>query len=325
MKRSAVAILLLAILCPACAWAQSEASYPARALRWIVPFPAGGSTDSVARLVARDLAKTLGQSVLVDNRPGAGGLLGMEAVLNLPADGHTLAYATISTLAVLPLAHAKPSYDPLRDFVTVTQLATLPYVISAHPSVPAKSVADFVKLARAKPGTINYGSTGYGTGTHLTAEYFSSTTGIKLVHVPYKGDAPGLLDLMSGQIAIAVFPPVAVLPHLKSGRLRGLAVTSLERTSALPDVQTVAEAGYSGFEAASWHGVALRSSSPAAIVRRLHKDISTIVLRPGEVRSTIESTGSKAVGNTPEEFEAYVRSEIRKWKAVISDAAIRID
>ncbi len=316
---------LIALACSTSAHAQTDAGYPARALRLIVPFAAGGTTDTVARLVARELTKSLGQSIVVENRPGAGGLIGAEAVLKLPADGYTLAFATISTLAVLPLAQTKPSYDPLKDFALVTQLATLPYIVVAHPSLPAHSLPQLVKLARAKPASISFGSPGYGTGAHLTAEYLSSVTGMKLIHVPYKGDAPGTIDLVAGQIATAVFPPISLMPHVRSGRLRALAVTSSERSTALPDTPTVAESGYPGFESSSWNGIAVRAGTPEAIVRRLHKDIAAILTDNQQVRGNIESSGSKVVGNTPEEFAAYVRGEIAKWRSVIAKAAIKID
>src|SRR5215217_2276738 len=198
--RLSAVFALAAAACVTPARSQTDTAYPARALRLIVPFAPGGTTDSVARLVAREATKSLGQSIVVENRAGAGGLIGAEAVLKLPADGYTLAFATISTLAVLPLAQAKPSYEPLRDFVPVTQIATLPYVLAAHPSLPAHSLPQLVKLARAQPKSITYGSPGYGTGAHLTAEYLSNVTGMKLVHIPYKGDAPGSIDLIAGQI-----------------------------------------------------------------------------------------------------------------------------
>src|SRR5215217_2153862 len=194
------ALVLLLVASSMDAYSQTDAGYPSRPLRLIVPFAPGGTTDTVARLVARESAKSLGQSVVVENRAGAGGLIGAEAVLKLPADGYTLAFATISTLAVLPLAQTKPSYDPLKEFALVTQIATLPYVLAAHPSLPAHSVPQLVKLARAQPKSITYGSPGYGTGAHLTAEYLSNVTGMKLVHIPYKGDAPGSIDLIAGQI-----------------------------------------------------------------------------------------------------------------------------
>jgi tripartite-type tricarboxylate transporter receptor subunit TctC len=290
-----------------------------------VPFAAGGTTDTIARLVAREVTKPLGELVVVENRPGAGGLIGAEAVLKLPADGYTLAFATISTLAVQPIVQTRPSYDPLKDFAPVTQIATLPYVLAAHPSLPAHSVPQLVKLARAKPASISYASPGYGTGAHLSAEYLSSVTGMKLVHVPYKGDAPGTIDLVAGQIAIALFPPISLLPHVKSGRLRALAVTSLERSSALPDTRTVAESGYPGFESGSWNGIAVRAGTPETIVRRLHKGIVTVLTESQQVRANIESSGSKVVANTPEQFGDYVRGEIVKWRRVVATAAIKID
>ena len=320
-----VVTLCLIALCGASAHAQTEPTYPSRPLRLIVPFAPGGTTDTVARLVARELSKSLGQSVVVENRAGAGGIIGAEAALKLPADGYTLAFATISTLAVQPLVQAKPSYDPLKDFALVTQIATLPYVLAAHPSLPAHSLAQLVKLARAQPRSISYGSPGYGTGAHLTAEYLSNVTGMKLVHVPYKGDAPGTIDLVAGQIALAVFPPISLAPHIKSGRIRALAVTSLERSSALPDTPTVAESGYPGFESGSWNGIAVRAGTPEAIVRRLHKEIAGTLTNNQEVRAYIESSGSKVVANTPEEFAAYVRSENEKWRRVIATAGIKIE
>jgi tripartite-type tricarboxylate transporter receptor subunit TctC len=319
------AALWLIALCSASAHAQTEATYPSRPLRLIVPFAPGGTTDTVARLVARELTKSLGQSVIVENRAGAGGLIGAEAALKLPADGYTLAFATISTLAVQPLVHAKPSYEPLKDFALVTQIATLPYLLAAHPSLPVHSLPQLVKLARAQPRSISYGSPGYGTGAHLTAEYLSNVTGMKLVHVPYKGDAPGTIDLVAGQIALAVFPPIALAPHVKSGRVRALAVTSLERSTALPDTPTVAESGYPGFESGSWNGIAVRTGTPEAIVGRLHKEIAGLLTRNQEVRAYIESSGSKVVANTPEEFAAYVRSENEKWRRVIGTAGIKIE
>jgi tripartite-type tricarboxylate transporter receptor subunit TctC len=314
-----------ACACASPARAQTDAAYPSRPLRLIVPFAPGGTTDSVARLVARETTKSLGQSIVVENRAGAGGLIGAEAVLKLPADGYTLAFATISTLAVQPLLQAKPSYDPLKEFALVTQIATLPYVVAAHPSLPAHNVRELVKLARAKPASISFGSPGYGTGAHLTAEYLSSVTGMKLVHVPYKGDAPGTIDLIAGQIATAVFPPIALVPHIKAGKLRALAVTSLARSTSLPDTPTVAESGYPGFESGSWNGIAVRAGTPEAIVRRLHKDIAAVLAENQQVRGNIEASGSKVVGNTPDEFGAYVRGEIAKWRSVIAKAGIRID
>ena len=316
---------VIAAVCALPAHAQTDAAYPSRALRLIVPFAPGGTTDTIARLVARELTKSLGQSVIVENRPGAGGLIGAEAVLKLPADGYTLAFGTISTLAVQPVVQAKPAYDPLKDFVPVTQIAALPYVLAAHPSLPVQSLPQLVKLARAKPQSISYASPGYGTGAHLTSEYLSSTTGMKLVHVPYKGDAPGTIDLVAGQVAIALFPPVSLVPHVKAGRLRALAVTSVERLGTLPETRTVAESGYPGFESGSWNGIAVRAGTPDAIVRRLHREIVAVLKESQQVRASIEAGAARIVASTPEQFGDYVRGEIAKWRRVVATAGIRIE
>ena len=266
--------------------AQSDPAYPTKPLRLIVPFAPGGTTDTSARLVSRELTKALGQQIIVENRPGAGSLVGTEAVLKLPADGYTLALATISTLAVLPLANPKVTYDPLRDFVPVTLIATLPYLIAVHPSLPATSLPQLVKLAKAKPRSISFGSPGHATGAHLTSEYLCSTTGIKLVHVPYKGDAPGVIDLVAGHIPMAVFPPLGMVPHVKTGRLRAIAVTSLERTTALPETKTVAESGYPGFESSSWNGIAVRDRNARADrAAALQGDRGHTRAQPGRARA----------------------------------------
>ena len=300
-------------------------SYPSKPIRLIVPFSPGGTTDTIARLVAREMTTALGESVVVENRPGAGGLIGAEAVLKLPADGYTLALATISTLAVKPIVQKKPSYDPLNDFTPVTQIAKLPYILAAHPSLPVRSLPQLVKLARANPASIAYASPGYGTGAHLSAEYLSGTTGMKLVHVPYKGDGPGTIDLVAGQVEIALFPPISLLPHVKSGRLRALAVTSLERSSVLPDTRTVAESGFPGFESGSWNGIAVRAGTPETIVQRLFGVIVNVLTQSKQVRANIESSGARVVANTPQQFGDYVRGEIEKWRRVIATAGIKID
>jgi|RhiMethySRZTD1v2_1073278.scaffolds.fasta_scaffold20527_5 tripartite-type tricarboxylate transporter receptor subunit TctC len=316
--------VLIAAACAMPVHAQTDV-WPARVLRLIVPFAPGGTTDTIARLVARELTKPLGQTVIVENRPGAGGLIGAEAALKLPADGYTLLFATISTMAVQPALQTKLSYEPLKDFTPVTLISTLPYVIASHPSLPARSVPDLVKLARAKPASITYASPGVGTGAHLTSEYLASVTGMKLVHIPYKGDAPGTIDLIAGQVMVAVFPTIGLVPHVKAGRARALAVTSLERATSLPDVRTVAEQGYPGWESGSWNGIAVRAGTPEAIVRRLHKEVATILTENQQVRGTIESAGSRIVASTPEQYAEYIRGEIAKWRKVVATAGIKTE
>ncbi len=299
-------------------------TYPSKPVRLVVPFAPGGGIDTIARIIGQRLGEALGQSIVIENRPGAGGLIGFESILKAPADGHTLVMGTISTLAVIPATQSKPSYDPLRDYAAVTQIASVPYVIASHPSLPVRTLGEMVALAKARPGQISYGSTGYATGTHLTAEYFSRLASVQLTHVPYKGDGPGLTDLMGGQIQLGFFTTIITPQHVRSGRLRALAVTSATRARELPAVPTVAESGYPGFQSSSWQGIAVRAGTPAPIVRRLNEEIVRILNQP-EVRTSLENQGNTVVASTPEQFEKFIGTEIAKWKRVIEDAKIRID
>ena len=319
---SAALLHMLLSLTPHSASAQSEA-YPVKPVRIIVPFSAGGGTDTIARVLAQKLTEAWSQSVIVENRPGAGGAIGIDAVLKAPADGYTLGIGTISTLAIGPATQVKPRYDALADFAHVTLVSTVPYNIVAHPSLPARTLGEFVRLARSKPLLLNYGSAGYATGTHLTAEYFSSVTGVKMVHVPYKGDAPALIDLLSGHITAGFFTMTLMTQHILSGKLRGLAVMSPQRSPKLPNVPTVAESGYPGFASQSWQGVSLRAGVPPEIVRKLSTDL-TRILSMAEVRNAIEAGGNTVAPGSPEDYERFITSEIAKWKKVITSAGIRI-
>ena len=301
-----------------------QAQYPLKPVRIIVPFAPGGGTDTIARVLAQKLTESWNQTVIVENRPGAGGLIGFESVLKAPADGYTLGMGTISTLAVIPATQAKPRYDPLKDYAAVTLISTVPYVMVAHPSLPARTLGEFVKFARSKPGQISYGSAGYATGTHLTAEYLSSVTGIKLVHVPYKGDAPALIDLMAGQISTGCFTMIIMGQHIRAGRIRGIVVLSAQRSPQLPDVPTAIESGYAGVTSESWQGISVRAGTPPDIVRKLNADIVR-VLNSAEVRASIEAQGNNVAPGTPENFERFIAGEITKWKQVIATAGIRIE
>jgi len=312
------------ILCTGPGSVAAQDPYPAKPLRVIVPFPSGGGIDTIARVLGQKLSEAMGQPVLVDNRPGAGGLIGFESTLRAPADGYTLAVGTISTLAVIPVTQAKPSYDPLKDFMPVTMISTVPYVLVAHPSVPVRTLGELVRLAKARPGSIAYGSTGYATGTHLTAEYFSNVAGIKLVHIPYKGDGAAVVDLMSGQVSTGFFTTIIMGQHIRTGRLRGIAVTSATRSRELPDVPTFAESGYPGFRSESWQGIVVRAGTPPVIVRRLNTELVRILGLP-DVRGSIEAQGNTISAGTPEDFERFIVAEIVKWRQVINTAQIRID
>ncbi|OGA49968.1 MAG: hypothetical protein A3G24_07865 [Betaproteobacteria bacterium RIFCSPLOWO2_12_FULL_62_13] len=320
LLRSFIFVLMPLALAPG-AGAQS---YPAKPIRLIVPYAPGGDTDIVARLITPKLSETLGQQVVVDNRPGAGSLIGTEAMLRAPADGYTLAMGTISSLAVLPVTKSNVSYDPVKDIAPIILVTTVPYVLVIHPSVPARSVADLVKLAKSRPGELSYGTPGIATGIHLTAEYFSSVAGIKLVHVPYKGGAPSVVDLVAGNISLVFSTFSTTGQHLKSGRLRGLAIASRARTKDFPAVPTMSESGYRGFEASTWHGVVARAGTPRPRVTRLNAEIARIV-NTDDVRSALLNAGFDIAAGPAEDFERFVRSEIDKWKKVATVANLRID
>lgn len=298
--------------------------YPVKPIRLIVPYTPGGDTDIVARHIAPKLGEALKQQVIVDNRPGAGSLIGTEAMLRAPADGYTLAMGTISSLAVLPVTKSGVPYDPVKDIAPVILLTVVPYVLHVHPSIPARSVAELVKLAKSRPGQMTYGTPGIATGVHLTTEYFSSVAGVKLVHVPYKGSAPLLVDFFAGNISLAFSTLSTTGQHLKSGRLRALAIAAGARAKDFPAMPTMSESGYRGFEASTWHGVVARAGTPRQIVTRLNTDIARIV-NTDEVRAALVTAGFDIGAGTTEDFERFVHSEIDKWKKVATVANVRMD
>jgi tripartite-type tricarboxylate transporter receptor subunit TctC len=299
-------------------------SYPVKPVRLIVPYAPGGDTDIVARHIAPKLSDALKQQVIVDNRPGAGSLIGTEAMLRAPADGYTLAMGTISSLAVLPVTKTNVPYDPVKDIAPIILITVVPYVLHVHPSIPARTVADLVKLAKARPGQMTYGTPGIATGVHLTTEYFSSVAGVKLVHVPYKGSAPLLVDVFAGNISLVITTFATTGSHIKSGRLRALAIAANARAKDFAEIPTMTESGYRGFEASTWHGVVTRSGVPRSIVTRLNNDIARIV-NTDEVRAALVNAGFDIGAGTVEDFERFVQSEIDKWKKVATVANVRMD
>jgi tripartite-type tricarboxylate transporter receptor subunit TctC len=326
MYRARCAALCVTIVLAVCAsaYGQSAATYPAKPLRLIVPIAPGGGMDTAARVLASKMGETLGQSVIVDNRSGAGGAIGVQATIAAPADGYTLLVGTISTLVLIPATRAAPSYDALRDIAPISLMSSVPYAVFTHPSLPVRTVADLLRLAKAQPGRLSYGSAGHATGTHLAAEYFSSTVGISLTHVPYKGAAPAIADMLGGQVPLVFVTASSGQPHVASGKARALVITARQRSPVMRDVPTLAEAGYPGFEALSWLGLAARSGTPPAIVRRLHEE-AVRALNTADVRTSIESQGNTVVTSTPEAFARFIGDETRKWKQVIASARIRID
>jgi tripartite-type tricarboxylate transporter receptor subunit TctC len=314
------AILLYASLgaCAQCALAQN---YPNRVIRLVVPSSPGGGTDIIGRIMAQKLSEQLGQQVVVENRAGAGTIIGNEAVAKSAPDGYTLLMG-LSTLAINPSMYAKLPYDALRDFAPISQAVSAPNILTVHPSVPAKTVKEFIVLAKAKPGSITFGSAGMGTSPHLSGELLKTLAKIDIVHVPFKGSGQSIISQLAGEIA-ANFPSVpTALPYIKADRLRGLGVTTRKRTQALPDVPSIAEAGVPGYEATQWFGVLAPAGTPRAIVERLHQEIIRAV-RSAEIKERIVGEGMEVVASTPEEFAAYIKSETEKWTKVIKSAGIK--
>lgn len=296
--------------------------WPAKPIRIIIAQPPGGQNDVQARLIGQKLSELWGQPVIFDNRPGAGGAIGFELAAQTPNDGYTLAMGSISTLAVIPMMPRKPRYDPLADFAPVTLVSTSPYVVTLHPSVPARNMKELVALAKARPGALSYASSGTATGVHLTTELFKMIAGIDMVHVPYKGGPPATTDLLGGQVGVMFNNVITAVPHVKTGRLRALAVTTAKRSPALPEVSTVAEAGYAGAESSSWQGIVTRPGAGAAVVSRMHTDLLKVLALP-ELRNPIASQGNDIVASTPQEFSTFIRAEMDKWAKVIKIAGVR--
>lgn len=296
-------------------------AYPSRPIHLVVPFTPGGSTDILARAIGQELTKAWGQSVIVDNVPGAGGAIGAEKVAKSPADGYTLLMGHIGTLAVNPSLYPKLPYNPVKDFAPVAWVARVPNVLVVHPSVPARTVKELVALAKARPGQLNYGSGGNGSAANLATEYFKMETGTSLVHIPYKGTAPAVTDLMGGQIQLLFTGAPAVIGQIKSGQLRALAVSSPQRLDALPDLPTVAESGYKGFEADQWYGVVAPAGTPQGIIIKLNGQINQ-ALKSAELKTRLSSEGAVAMPGTPEVFGRLIVTEIARWKPVIGSGRV---
>jgi tripartite-type tricarboxylate transporter receptor subunit TctC len=314
------AFAVVALICQVLLMSAACAAYPDRPIRFVVPYGAGGPGDTVARVVGTGLSKRLGQPVVLDIRPGASTIVGTEIVARAPGDGYSI--LTISTThAVNPALYKKLPYDPVRDFAPVTLMASTPFMLCVNPKLNASSVRELVTLAKAKPGAIAYGSGGTGSSLHLTAELFNTRAGIHMLHVPYKGAGPAFIDLISGQVQVLFSSTVSSLPNMKSGRVRVLAVTSLKRSAAAPDVPTLAESGFPGFESSSWFGVLAPAKTPSAVVLRLQHEIAESLKTP-EVGDVLAGLGADPGGMSPEEFGKYFRSEIAKWGKVVRDAKI---
>ena len=320
VARSGLLLFAAATFVPAVA----AAGYPDKPIRLVVPFPPGGPTDMVARPLAEFLGKRLKQQIIVDNRGGAGGAIGAEAVAKAPADGYTLLMATVGTQAINATLFKKLGYDPVKDFTPISLVAAAPVALVANPSVPVNSVADLIALAKAKPGTLNFGSAGNGTPGHLTGEMFRAATGTELRHVPYKGSAPAISDLLGGQIQLMFDPLQSVLPQVRAGRLKLLAVSSRVRSPAAPDVPTFAESGLRDFEATAWWGVFAPARLPAAITTTLNEAINAVV-RSEAFRALLVPQGVTVIGDTPAEFAKFQQDELVKWGKAVRASGASVD
>jgi tripartite-type tricarboxylate transporter receptor subunit TctC len=303
---------------------QAQGDYPSKPVRLIVQFTPGTSTDIIGRLIAQKLTEAWGQPVLVDNRPGAGAVIGTEAAAKSPADGYTMVMAVSSAFGINPGLVPNLPYDVMRDFALITNIVFTPQTLLVPANSPAKTMKELVALAKAKPGALNYGSLGSGSTSHLTMELFRSTTGIQLTHVPYKGSPPAYTDLFSGNIQLMFDAVPAVIPHAKSGKLLALAVGSSTRSPFLPDVPTVAESGYPGFEAVGWIGLAAPIKTPDAVLNKINADVVKI-LATADMKERLAGLGVTPEGGTRAQFTAFVRNEIAKWGKLIKDANIKAD
>ncbi len=319
--RCIVALLAASIVCCPPARAQQ---YPQKPVRIIVPFPQGGATDVFARLLATRLTESLGQQFVVDQRPGASGVIGAELAARAAPDGYTLWIGQASNLAINQHLMKKLPYDPLKDFTPITLMTTSPNLLVVHPSLPVRSIKDLIALAKSKPGAINYASSGSGSPGHLAAEYFNKVAQVSMVHIPYKGAAPALFDVIAGQAQLYFTSPVSAQPYAQSGRVRQIAVTSARRFPLLPEVPSVAEAGFPGFDIVSWWGLLGPAGLPRDIVLRLNTETGKAI-DSGDTKERLTAQGVMVVTNTPEQFAAYIRSEVANWSRIVAASGARID
>jgi tripartite-type tricarboxylate transporter receptor subunit TctC len=321
--RLRTSIAIAAAFVSAACHAQSTI-YPNRPIRFVIPFAAAGANDIIGRLVGGKLGEVLGAQMVMDNRGGAGGAIGVDAAARSAPDGYTLLLGNIATLAVNPSLYPKLSYDPVKDLQPISLAAKSPQILVVHPSIPARSVQELIAIARARPGMLVYGSGGNGSGAHLTAEYFKLLTKTDMVHVPYKGLGPAYIDLIAGQVPVVFGGVTGVAPHIRSGRVRPLGVTGASRVSAFPDIPTIAEAGVKGYDVNLWYGVLGPQGLPAAIIARLHQAMVTALQSP-ELRKRLINDGAAPETNAPEEFRNFIKAEIERWAPIIRASGAKPD
>ncbi len=323
MKRKLLNIFSILLL-TGLALPASAQSYPNKTIRILVGFAPGGSTDILARLIAQEMTKNVGQQVVVENRPGAGGNIAAELVSKAPPDGYTLHACTTGVFAIAPYIYSKLPYDPEKGIAPITQTGMLPYIIVMHPSLPAKNVKEFIAIAKARPGQINYASSGVGTASHLSAALFATASGISMTHVPYKGTGNAMSDLMGGQVVLMFDQPVSSMPHVQTGKLKVLGISSLKRFSTMQEIPTIAEQGLPGFEAISWAGICGPGGTAKPIIDRVYNEVAKVLKVP-ELRDRLLRDGIEPVGSTPEQYAEHIKKEMIKWSKVVKDSGARVD
>jgi len=297
--------------------------YPSHPIRLIVPYAPGGGADAVARIVAKRVSETIGQPIVIENRGGAGSIIGTEDVHKAAPDGYTLLLGQSGPISINPAVYKELPYNPEKDFAPITMTTAYPYILVVNAKLPLKSLQDFVAMVKAKPDEFNYGTTGVGAANHLVTELFSSRAGLKMVHVPYRGTALAVADLLAGQVTMVFADPVSALPHMQAGTLRALAVTSNERSPVAPDVPTIAESGYPGFDAIAWHGILAPAGTPAPIIAKLHDQIVAALKDPA-TKALLEAQAMATVGDTPQQFSASIKQDIAVWKEVANQANVSV-
>ena len=325
MRASIVCVILMNALCATHAAGQGAgAAFPSKPIRIIVPFSPGGPADMIARPIAQGLTESWGQQIVIDNRAGAGGIIAAEMLAKAPADGYTLMIATPGIVAVNPGLHPKLPYDTLRDFAGVTNAVTSSNIMVVHPSLPVTNVTDLIRLARSMPGQMTYASSGNGSASHLGTEMFKTMAKVNIIHIPYKGAAPGVVDLIGGHVQLMIIGIPVAIAHVRSGRLKALGVTSLARSPAAPDLPTLNESGLPGYEVLNWYGVIAPAKTPRELIAKLNDAMRRILHAP-DMKPRLESQGFEPAATAPEAFDAYIRSELAKWTKVVKQAGIKPD
>ncbi|CAG0982004.1 hypothetical protein BURK1_01796 [Burkholderiales bacterium] len=323
-RRTLVAAFAASLAIAASPFAHAQPAWPSKPIRIVVPFPPGGTTDILARAAAQKMTEAWKEQAVVDNRPGAAGNIGAELVAKSPADGYTMLMGTVGTHAINASLYARMPYDHVRDFAPVILVAAVPNVLVVHPSVPANSVAELIAYAKANPGKLNFASSGSGTSIHLAGELFKVTTGAQMQHIPYKGSAPAIADLLGGQVQLMFDNLPSALPHIRAGKLRALGVTSARRAPALPDLPTIAESGLPGFEASSWFGLVAPAGTPPEVVTKVNGEVARWLATP-EAREKLLAQGANAAGGTPDDFARHIAAETAKWQQVVKASGAKVD